>query len=188
LTDRADSPRPAPDAAAGPRVLAVNGRTPVIHPGAHLAPGVVVAGDVVLAEGVSVWFGCVLRSEREAVRIGAQTNIQDLSVVHADPGSPALIGERVTVGHRAVLHGCVVEDDVLIGMGAVLLNGCRVGRGAVVGAGAVVPEGREIPPMALALGVPAKVVDRPVPDVPRSNVANYLEAVGWYRAALGAAP
>lgn len=166
-----------------PRLLQVNDHRPVIAAGAYVAPGVVIAGDVSLDDEVSVWFGCVIRSEREQIRIGAQTNIQDLTVVHADPGYPVRIGRRVTVGHRAVLHGCTVEDDALIGMGAILLNGSHVGAGAVIGAGAVLPEGKEIPPMALAFGIPAKVVDRPVPEVPRSNVANYLDAADWYRSA-----
>lgn len=161
----------------------VNGRTPVVADTAYIAPNAVLAGDVEIEDRVSVWFGCVIRSERERIRIGADTNVQDLTVAHADPGHPVLLGQRVTVGHRSVLHGCVVDDDALIGMGAILLNGCHVGAGAVIGAGAVVTEGQEVPPMGLALGVPAKIVNRQVPEVPRSNVASYLEIAQWYRAA-----
>ncbi len=164
-----------------PTVLTVNGHTPRIAQGAFLADTAVVAGDVDLADGVSVWFGTVIRSEHESVTIGADCNIQDLTAVHTDPASPVVLGERVTVGHRCVLHGCVIEDDVLVGMGAVVMNGAHVGRGALIAAGAVVTEGTSIPEMSLAVGVPAKVIDRPVPDVPRSNVAGYLDLAERYR-------
>lgn len=166
-----------------PIILAVDDRRPRIHETAYLAPGAVVAGDVELASGVSVWFSSVVRSEVAAIRVGADSNLQDGTVVHADADFPTTIGERVTVGHRAVLHGCTVEDDALIGMGAIVLNGARIGRGAVVGAGAVVREGMEVPPMSLAVGVPAKVLDREVPGVPRPNVENYLGLAGRYRQA-----
>jgi carbonic anhydrase/acetyltransferase-like protein (isoleucine patch superfamily) len=166
-------------------ILTVHGRQPQLAPGVFLAPTATVAGDVHLAPGVSVWFGCVLRSERATLTVGEDTNLQDLTVVHTDEGVPTTIGARVTVGHRAILHGCTVEDDVLIGMGAIVLNGARVGRGAVVAAGAVVREGMEVPAGTLAVGVPAKVLDRPVPDVPRSNVANYVELAHWYGEAVG---
>jgi carbonic anhydrase/acetyltransferase-like protein (isoleucine patch superfamily) len=163
------------------RILPVNGHTPTVDPAAFVADGATVAGDVHLAAGVSIWFGCVLRSERSHIRIGSETNIQDLTVVHTDADRPTIVGERVTVGHRAILHGCEVEDDVLIGMGAIVLNGARIGAGALVAAGAVVREGMEVPPMSLVVGVPAKVLDRPVPAVPRPNVANYLELAALYR-------
>lgn len=167
----------------GATILAVGDRRPLVHETVFVAPGAVVAGDVELAEGVSVWFSTVVRSEFERIRVGAATNLQDGTVVHADPGFPTLIGERVTVGHRAVLHGCTVEDDALIGMGAVVLNGATIGRGAVVGAGAVVREGMEVPPMSLAVGVPARILDREVPPVPRPNVESYLELARRYREA-----
>jgi carbonic anhydrase/acetyltransferase-like protein (isoleucine patch superfamily) len=125
----------------------------------------------------------VLRSEREPAEIGADTNIQDLTVVHTDPGHPISIGARVTVGHRAVLHGCTVEDDVLIGMGAVVMNGAVIGRGAVVAAGAVVTQGTLVPRMTMAMGVPARVTDLPVPDIPRSNVRSYQELADFYQVA-----
>jgi carbonic anhydrase/acetyltransferase-like protein (isoleucine patch superfamily) len=163
------------------RILTIGGITPTIEPEVYVADGATVAGDVTLAAGVSVWFGTVLRSERSTITVGRDTNLQDLTVVHTDQGSPTTIGERVTVGHRAVLHGCTVEDDALIGIGAVVLNGARIGAGAVVAAGAVVLEGMEVPPRTLAVGVPAKVLDRPVPEVPRPNVANYLALAEAYR-------
>ena len=166
-----------------PRILTVSGHTPRLDPDAFVAPGATVAGNVTLAGGVSVWFGCSVRAEASAVTIGRDTNLQDLTVVHTDAAYPTTVGERVTVGHRAVLHGCTIEDDVLIGMGAVVLNGAHVGAGAVVAAGAVVREGTEVPPMTLAVGVPATVKQRPVPDVPRPNVANYLDLADAYRSA-----
>ena len=163
------------------RILTVDGQRPEIDPEAFVADGATVAGDVRLEAGVSIWFGCVLRSERSHIRIGRDTNIQDLTVVHTDEGRPTIVGERVTVGHRAILHGCDIEDDALIGMGAIILNGARVGAGALVAAGAVVREGMEVPAGSLAVGIPAKVLDRPVPEVPRPNVANYLELADLYR-------
>lgn len=163
--------------------MTVNQLSPQVDDHAYVAPGAVLAGDVRLASGVSVWFGCVLRSEVETITVGADSNIQDLTVVHTDPGSPVVLGERVTVGHRVVLHGCTVEDDALIGMGAVVLNGAVIGAGAVVAAGAVVTAGMQVPPGALVAGVPAKVLDRPVPEVPRPNVAGYLALAEAYRSA-----
>jgi carbonic anhydrase/acetyltransferase-like protein (isoleucine patch superfamily) len=166
-----------------PTVLTVNGHRPRIAEGAFLADTAVVAGDVDLADGVSVWFGTVIRSEHERVTIGARSNIQDLTAVHTDPAWPVVLGERVTVGHRCVLHGCTLEDDVLVGMGAVVMNGAHVGRGALIAAGAVVTEGTVVPELSLAVGVPAKVIDRPVPEVPRHNVASYLDLAARYREA-----
>ena len=163
-----------------PELITVNDLTPQVDPSAFVASNAVLAGDVHLGARASVWFGCVLRSEVERITIGEETNVQDLSVVHTDPGSPVVLGDRVTVGHRVVLHGCTVEDDALIGMGAVVLNGAVVGRGAVVAAGAVVTQGMQVPEMALVAGVPAKVLDRPVPDVPRINVWAYLQLAEAY--------
>lgn len=125
---------------------------------AWIAPGAWVVGDVELAEGSSVWFGAVLRGDTEPIAVGENSNIQDGCVLHTDPGFPLRIGAGVTVGHRAVLHGCVVEDGSLIGMGAVVLNGARIGSGSIIGAGALVPEGKSIPERSLAVGVPARVV------------------------------
>lgn len=164
-----------------PRILTVAGHTPSIDERAYIAPGATVAGNVTLAGGVSVWFGCSVRAETSPVTVGRDTNLQDLTVVHTDASYPTRIGERVTVGHRAVLHGCTIEDDVLLGMGAIVLNGAHVGAGAVVAAGAVVREGSWVPPMTLAVGVPATIKERPVPEVPRPNVANYLGLAESYR-------
>jgi carbonic anhydrase/acetyltransferase-like protein (isoleucine patch superfamily) len=141
----------------------------VIHPSAFVAPGAVVLGDVAIGRDASVWYHCVVRGDMAPITIGAATNLQDLTMVHVDEGVPCTVGDRVGVGHRAILHGCVVADDCLIGMGAILLNGVRVGTGSVVGAGAVLPEGMEVPPGSLVLGVPARVV-RPVDDVLRARI------------------
>jgi carbonic anhydrase/acetyltransferase-like protein (isoleucine patch superfamily) len=112
---------------------------------------------VTLHENSSVWFGCVLRGDTERIEIGAGSNIQDGTVVHADPGFPARVGKNVTVGHNAMLHGCTIGDGSLIGINAVVLNGAKVGRGCLVGANALVTEGMEIPDGSMVLGAPAKV-------------------------------
>src|SRR5262245_58731531 len=122
---------------------------------AWVAPTATLTGQVSLGPLASVWFGCVLRGDLAPIAIGEETNVQDLTVVHVDRGYPVSVGNRVTIGHRAVIHGCAIDDDAVIGMGAVLLSGCRVGRGALVAAGAVVREGFEVPPGAIAAGVPA---------------------------------
>ncbi len=137
---------------------------PQIDPTAFLAPGALVMGDVVLGPESSVWYGAVLRGDTEAIRIGPQSNIQDQTLVHADPGTPCVIGARVTVGHRVILHGCTVEDDCLIGMGAILLNGCHNGRGSGIAAGTLIGEGKSIAPGSLIMGVPGRLL-RPV-DAP----------------------
>lgn len=165
------------------RIITVNGHAPEIAEDVFVSDTAVVAGNVALADGVSIWFGCVIRSERDRVTIGPDTNVQDLTVIHTDPGAPVTVGARVTIGHRVVLHGCTVEDDALIGMGAVVMNGAVIGEGAVVAAGAVVTSGTEVPPRTVAAGVPARVLEgREVPPVPRHNVESYLELARWYTA------
>lgn len=170
-----------------PTVLTVAGATPVLA-GAFLAETATVAGNVHLAEGVSIWFGTVLRAEHAPITVGPDSNLQDNSVVHTDPDYPATIGARVTVGHRVILHGCTVEDDALIGMGAIVMNGAVVGEGAVVGAGAVVTEGTVVPPRTIAVGVPAKILEKPVPPIPRPNVDGYLRLADAYRETSSAVP
>lgn len=134
-----------------------------------------VCGDVTLGARASVWPGAVVRGDRAPIALGADSNVQDGCVVHVDPGVPCTVGARVTVGHRAVVHGATIEDDCLVGMGAVLLNGVRVGSGSIVGAGAVCPEGMEIPAGSLVLGVPARVV-RPTTADERVRIARSAEA------------
>ncbi len=135
--------------------------TPVLHPSAFLAPTAVVMGDVVVGEESSVWYTAVLRGDSAPIRIGSQVNLQDGTVVHVDEGVPCTVGNRVAVGHRAILHGCTVEDDCLVGMGSIVLNHVVIGRGSLIGAGAVLPEGMRVPPGSVVLGVPGKVV-RPI--------------------------
>ena len=122
-----------------------------------IAPDASLIGRVRIGEYSSVWFNVVLRGDMEHIRIGDETSFQDLSMGHADPGFPLIIGNRVTVGHHCVMHGCEIEDDCLIGMGAILMNGVKIGRGSIVGAGAVVLEGTEVPPFSMIAGSPAKV-------------------------------
>lgn len=141
----------------------------MIDPTAFVAPGAKVLGDVSLGKEASVWYNSVVRGDMAPIRIGDQTNIQDLSVLHVDEGLPCVVGRRVGVGHRVILHGCTVEDECLVGMGAVLLNGVRVGTGSVVGAAALLTEGMEVPPGSVVIGVPARVV-RPVDDNLRERI------------------
>jgi carbonic anhydrase/acetyltransferase-like protein (isoleucine patch superfamily) len=163
-----------------------------LHPSAWIAPGAIVVGEVTIAAEASVWYGCVLRGDMAPVRVGAQTNIQDLTVVHVDVGLPAIIGDRVSVGHRAVVHGCTVGDDALIGMGSVLLNGCRIGRGALVAAGAVVLENFEVPDGTIVAGVPARIRGEVNDDHRRrfvDGVRQYLRCASGYRdGTLGRGP
>ncbi|MEU9605815.1 gamma carbonic anhydrase family protein [Streptomyces sp. NPDC048057] len=169
-----------------PWIAAVGDREPAIDPGAFTAPTSVVVGDVTLAAGASVWYHAVLRADCGPVVIGADSNIQDNATVHVDPGFPVTVGERVTVGHNAVLHGCTVADDVLVGMGATVLNGARIGAGSLVAANALVPQGMEVPPGSLVAGVPAKV-KRPLTDEERelikTNAVMYVELARQHRAA-----
>ncbi|GAA2792990.1 gamma carbonic anhydrase family protein [Saccharopolyspora taberi] len=137
--------------------LSLDGFDPQIDDAAWVAPGSSLIGRVRLAAGSSVWYSTVLRGDTEWITIGAGSNIQDGCVVHADPGFPATVGQGVTVGHRAVLHGCTIGDHVLIGMGAVLLNGATVGSESLVAAGTVLLEGVEVPPGSLVAGTPGKV-------------------------------
>jgi carbonic anhydrase/acetyltransferase-like protein (isoleucine patch superfamily) len=140
-----------------------------LHPTAFVAPGAVVVGEVTLGARSSVWFNTVVRGDSAAVEVGDDTNLQDNVTVHQDEGLPAIIGARVTVGHRAVIHGCVIADDSLIGMGAMVLSGASIGAGSLIGAGALVREGQVIPPGSLALGMPARVIG-PVTDAHRAAI------------------
>ena len=145
-----------------------------IHRSAFIAPGAVVLGDVTLGARASVWYGAVLRGDMAPIRVGEATNVQDGSIIHVDEGLPATIGARVGIGHRAVLHGCTVEDECLIGMGSILLNDARIGTGSVVAAGAVVPEGMVVPPGSLVVGVPGRVV-RPVDAILQQRIRGTWE-------------
>lgn len=133
-------------------------RSSSIHPTAFIASTAAVMGDVTLGEEASVWYNAVVRGDMAPIIIGAQSNIQDGTIVHVDAGVSCTVGQRVGVGHRVILHGCTVGDDCLIAMGSVLLNGVQIGAGSVVAAGAVVPEGMQVPPGSLVMGVPGRIV------------------------------
>jgi carbonic anhydrase/acetyltransferase-like protein (isoleucine patch superfamily) len=144
--------------AHGAEQLDVRVRRELRAASAWIAPTATVVGNVTLGEQASVWFGAVVRGDCEAVTIGPRSNVQDLCCLHADPGFPCTIGADVTIGHAAVVHGATVEDEVLIGIRATVLNGARIGAGSLIGAAALVTEGALIPPRSLVLGVPGKVV------------------------------
>jgi carbonic anhydrase/acetyltransferase-like protein (isoleucine patch superfamily) len=137
---------------------------PEVAPDVFVAPGVHIIGRVKIGEGSSIWFNTVVRGDINEITIGRYTNIQDNATVHTDPGFPTIIGDYVLVGHKAILHGCVVGNGALIGMGATLMDGAKVGENALVGAGAVVREGAEIPAGVLAVGAPARVVRELKPE------------------------
>lgn len=165
-------------------ISGVGGREPSVDPGAFTAPTSVVVGDVTLAAGSSVWYHTVLRADCGPIVIGADSNIQDNCTVHVDPGFPVTVGERVSVGHNAVLHGCTVEDDVLVGMGATVLNGAHIGAGSLIAAQALVPQGMRVPPGSLVAGVPAKVkreLSAEEREGIKVNAAMYLELVKGHR-------
>jgi carbonic anhydrase/acetyltransferase-like protein (isoleucine patch superfamily) len=140
-----------------PFVHAFKEHRPDVEQASFIAPGAVVIGRVTMGRGSSVWYGCVVRADLERIELGEDVNVQDGSILHSDPGLPVILGDRVSLGHGAIVHGAVVEDDVLIGMRATVLNGAHIGAGSVVAAGAVVRPGMEVPPNSLVVGIPAKV-------------------------------
>lgn len=133
------------------------GKSPVLKPGSLIAPTAVVVGDVTVEEGASLWYGVTVRGDENYIKIGANTNIQENCVLHVAAKAPMSIGEWVSVGHGAILHGCTVGDHCLIGMGSILMNNCVVGEGSIVAAGALVPQGMVVPPKSLVMGSPAKI-------------------------------
>ncbi len=159
--------------------------TPTIHPSAFIAEGATVIGRVTLEREASVWFGCVLRGDIEPITIGEQTNIQDNTVIHIDPGFPTRVGARVGVGHRSLLHDCVIEDDCLVGMGSIVLSGAVIETGSVIAAGSLITEGTHVPAGSLVMGRPAKLV-RSVDDELRARIEltwrDYLELARSHRA------
>ncbi|MEV7205211.1 MULTISPECIES: gamma carbonic anhydrase family protein [unclassified Streptomyces] len=138
-------------------IMGIGGKDPKVDAEAFVAPTASVVGDVTLHAGAGVWYGAVLRGDVERISVGASSNVQDNCTLHADPGFPVTVGERVSIGHNAVVHGATVEDDCLIGMGATVLNGAVIGAGSLVAAQALVPQGMRVPPGSLVAGVPAKV-------------------------------
>ncbi|RWR04980.1 gamma carbonic anhydrase family protein [Paenirhodobacter populi] len=157
-------------------IYALDGVEPLIAPDAWVAPDANLIGRVVLEAAASVWFGCTLRGDNEEIRIGAGSNVQENVVCHTDMGFPLVIGADCTIGHKAMLHGCVIGEGSLIGMGATILNGARIGRGCLIGAGALVTEGKEIPDGALVMGAPGRVVrmlDAAAQEKLRQSAAHY---------------
>jgi carbonic anhydrase/acetyltransferase-like protein (isoleucine patch superfamily) len=169
-------------------VLPHGDTSPQIARSAWVAPGAFVIGNVHLGEESSVWYGAVWRGDTEPIRIGARSNVQDGCILHADPDYPAVVGEGCVLGHNAVVHGCEIEDNCLVGMGATILNGAKIGEGSIVAAGAVVPEGREFPSQSLIVGLPAKrvgdVSEELAADIAR-GASEYVERAKTHRESLG---
>jgi len=161
-------------------------RPELVDATAYIAPGAVVLGDVTIGPGASIWFGAVIRGDSAPIRIGRETNVQEGCVLHADPGFPCTLGDRVTLGHGAIVHGATVEDDCLIGMRAVVMNGAKIGRGSIVAVGSVVTEGVEVPPGSVVMGQPAKVTwqvtERDLERI-RHAAEHYVAAARVYRGA-----
>lgn len=179
------------EAMAEPLILAVQGNVPQLDPASWVAPGATVVGKVTLGPNVSVWYGSTLRADVDSVTIGDGSNIQDGVTVHADPGFPVTIGTGVTVGHNAVIHGCTIEDNCLIGMGAVVLNGATIGEGSLVAAGAVVSQGTAVPARSLVAGVPGKVrreLSEGEIENTKANAAVYQYLMGIHRDAAPVPP
>jgi carbonic anhydrase/acetyltransferase-like protein (isoleucine patch superfamily) len=159
-------------------------REPSIHPSAFIAPSTDIIGDVTIGEESSVWYGCVLRGDINRITVGARSNIQDGSVVHLSDDFGVVIGDEVTIGHRALIHACTIGDGVLVGMGAIIMDGAEIGARSIVGAGALVLAGTEVPPASLVLGSPAKVVrslDVKERDEGRRLAAKYVAVSRRYR-------
>lgn len=168
-------------------IYELDGVAPRIPETAWVADSAQVMGDVELAEDVSVWFGVVIRGDTETIRIGARSNIQDASVLHADLGLPLIIGDDVTVGHHVTLHGCTVGDGSLIGMGAVVLNGAKIGKGCLVGAGALVTEGKQFADGSMIVGSPARAIRQLTPEQLeglKQSAQNYVENARRFRTGL----
>lgn len=148
---------------------------PRIHERAYIHPAAVVCGDVTVGARASIWPTAVVRGDSAPIVIGEDTNVQDGTVIHVDAGVPCVIGARVAIGHRAIVHGATVEDDCLIAMGAILLNRVHVGRGSIIGAGALCPEGMQVPPGSLVIGLPGRVV-RPTTPGERERITRTVES------------
>ncbi len=170
-------------------IYTLGAKVPVIAKDVWIAPGAHVLGDVVLGAGASVWFGAVLRGDNERLTIGADTNIQENSILHTDMGFPLTIGVGCTLGHNVIVHGCFIGDNTLIGMGATIMNGARIGRDCLIGAGALVTEGKVIPDGSMVLGSPGKVVrdlDAQAKEGLRASAQHYRENAARFRAELAA--
>jgi carbonic anhydrase/acetyltransferase-like protein (isoleucine patch superfamily) len=168
------------------RSIDINHRPEQIRESVFVATGAMINGDVSIDEDSSVWFGAILRGDVEKISIGKRSNVQDVAVIHCDPGFPCTIGDDVTIGHAAVVHGATIESRVLIGIRSVILNGARIGEGSIIGAGAVVTEGAIIPPGSLVVGVPGKVLRETTAEQKLQivrNASHYVESGRKYREA-----
>ena len=168
-------------------IVTVGGHEPRLDSTAFNAPASVIAGEVTMAAGSSLWYGAVLRADAGPIMLGEGSNVQDNCTVHGDPGFPVTVGAHVTVGHNAVLHGCTVEDEVLIGMGATVLNGAHIGAGSLVAAQTLVTQGTVVPPGSLVAGVPGKVrreLTEEEREGVRFNALAYVELAKKHREAL----
>lgn len=168
-------------------IYELDGTAPRVAGSAWVADSAQVMGNVELAQDASVWFGVVIRGDTETIRIGRGSNIQDLSVLHADIGMPLTVGENVTVGHKVMLHGCTIGDESLIGIGAVVLNGAKIGKNCLVGAGALVTEGKEFPDGSMIIGSPAKAVRQLTPEQIaglKMSAQHYVDNARRFRAGL----
>ncbi|MDD2547635.1 MAG: gamma carbonic anhydrase family protein [Burkholderiaceae bacterium] len=168
-------------------IYELDGVAPQIAASAWVADSAQVMGQVVLGEDASIWFGTVVRGDTESITVGAGSNIQDASVLHADHGQPLVIGERVTVGHQVMLHGCTIGDESLIGIGAIVLNGAKIGKNCLVGAGALVTEGKEFPDGSMILGSPAKAVRALSPEQIeglRRSAQHYIDNAHRFKSGL----
>lgn len=170
-------------------IYALDDVIPQLEEGAWVAPDANIIGKVVLEENASVWFGCTLRGDNEPIVVGQGSNVQENTVMHTDPGFPLTIGRGCTIGHKAMLHGCTIGENSLIGMGATVLNGARIGRNCLIGAGALITEGKEIPDGSLVMGTPGKVV-RQLDDAAieglRKSARHYQDNMRRFRAGLEA--
>jgi carbonic anhydrase/acetyltransferase-like protein (isoleucine patch superfamily) len=166
-------------------IYELDGVAPKLDPTAWVADSAQVIGDVELAEHASVWFGTIIRGDSDKIRIGRNVNVQDGSILHADPGFPLTLGDNVSIGHQVMLHGCTIGEGTLIGIQAVVLNGAKIGRNCLVGAGALVTEGKEFPDGSMILGSPAKVA-RPLTPEQIAGLqriaAHYVENAQRYQA------
>jgi len=148
-----------------------------------VAGNATVIGDITFGKEVGIWFGAVIRADKDRIEIGDRSNIQDNCVIHTSKGFPVILGNDVSVGHGAILHGCSIQDRVLVGMGAIVLNGAKVGSGSIIGAGAVITEGKEIPPDSVVVGVPGKIVRQTGADQRQhilNNAVSYVELAWEY--------
>jgi carbonic anhydrase/acetyltransferase-like protein (isoleucine patch superfamily) len=156
-------------------IYSLDGIMPQIHPDAWIAPTAVLIGRVVVEAGASIWFGAVLRGDNEEIRVGAGSNVQENSVLHTDMGYPLTIGANCTIGHKAMVHGCIIGDQTLIGMSATILNGAKIGSLCLVGAASLVTEGKDIPDGSLVMGSPAKVI-RSLDDAAQARLLSSAES------------